>query len=155
YSFAHRPENRKRRYLERLAGKSYQQHLLDRDVADGLDFELDGYTSCTLAALREWASYRVTVMDVQLESVMADFDGVLLRIFDHFGFSVEQSLAALEVARTEDIRRMDDASLAMRPQVHSRVLSKWNSILSADQVARFEADYGDLIRELGYELTVM
>ncbi len=93
------------------------------------------------------------VMDVKLEAVMADFDNAMLRIFDHFGFTVAQSLSALEVARSEDIQRMDDATLAMRPQVHSRVLSKWSDVLSATQVAGFEAEYGDLIRELGYELS--
>ena len=155
YSFAHRPEDWKRRYLDRLNGKSYQQHLLDRDVAEGLDFELDGYTSCTLDAMREWTSYRLPVMDVKLEAVMADFDGTMLRIFDHFGFTVEQSLAALDVARSEDIRRMDEVTRAMRPQVHSRVLTKYGDVLSAAQVAGFEAGYGDLIRELGYGLVEM
>jgi hypothetical protein len=155
YSFAHRAEDWKCQYLERLNGKSYQQHLLDRDAAQGLDFELDGYTGCTLAAMREWPSYRLAVMDVKLESVMANFDGAMLRIFDHFDFTMEQSLVALDVARSEDIRRRDEATLATRPQVHSRVLSKWNNVLSAGQVAGFEADYGDLIRELGYELTAM
>lgn len=152
HSFAHRPEDWKCRYLERLNGKSYQRHLLDREVAEGLEFELDGYTSCTLAAMREWTSYGLAVMDVKLEAVMANFDHAMLRIFDHFGFSVEQSLTALDVARSEDIRRMDEATLAMRPQVHSRVISKWHDFLSAAQVAGFEAGYGDLIRELGYEL---
>ena len=155
FSFAHRPEGWKRRYLERLNGKSYQQNLLDLEVAGGLDFELAGYTSCTFAAMREWASYGLQVMDVKLEAVMANFDDAMLRIFDHFGFTVAQSLTALEVARSEDVRRMDEAALAMRPQVHSRVISKWHDFLSADQVAEFEADHGDLVRELGYEPAVM
>ena len=155
YSFAHRPEDWKRRYLDRLNGKSYQQHLLDLDVSEGLQFELDGYTGCTLAAMREWTSYAVAAMDVKLEAVMADFDGAMLRIFDYFGFTVEQSLAALNVARSEDIRRMDEATLAMRPQVHSRVLSKWSDVLSAAQVVGLETSYGDLIRDLGYQLATM
>lgn len=155
YSFAHWPEDWKRRYLDRLNGKSYQQNLLDRDVAEGLAFELDGYTGCTLAAMREWPSYGLPAMDVKLEAVMADFDSAMLRIFDYFGFTVAQSLAALDVARSEDIRRMDAATLALRPQVHSRVLSKWNDVLSAAQVASFEEGHGDLIRELGYDLGAM
>jgi hypothetical protein len=39
YSVAHRPEDWKRRYLERLNGQSYQANLLDRTVADGLSDE--------------------------------------------------------------------------------------------------------------------
>jgi hypothetical protein len=152
YSFAHLPEDWKRQYLDCLKGKSYQQNLLDRDEADGLEFELNGYTRCTLAAMREWTSYGLQVMDVKLEAVMANFDGAMLRIFGHFGFTAEQSLIALDVARSEDIRRMDDATLATRPQVHSRVISKWSKVLSPAQIAGFEAGYGDLIRDSGYEL---
>jgi hypothetical protein len=55
------------------------------------------------------------------------------------------------VARTEDIRRMDDAAIADRPQITSRTISKWREVLSAAQVARFEARYGDLIRVVGYK----
>ncbi len=140
HSVVHRAEDWKRSYLERLKGKSYQQHLLDRDMQDGLDFERDGYTSWTLDAMRKWNSYEIAAADMKLEAVTANFDGVMLRIFDHFGFTAEQSLAALDVARSEDINRMDEATLALRPQVHSRVISKWSDLLhQAAQVARFEA----------------
>lgn len=152
YSFAHWPEDWKRHYLERLSGKSYQQNLLDRSLADGLDFELDGYTGCTLATMREWKLNGADALDVKLEDVMADFDGAMRHIFDHFGFTADQSQAALEVARSEDVRRMDDAAIAERPQIHSRTTSKWRDVLSATQIARFEERHGDLIRELGYEL---
>lgn len=150
YSVAHWPDAWKRRYLERLDGRSYQSNLLCRSLAEGLDFELAGYTGCTLSTMREWALNGVDALDVRLEDVMADFDGAMLRIFDHFGFSLDQSRAALEVARSEDIRRMDDATIAERPQIQSRTISKWRNVLSAAQVAGFEERYGDLIRELGY-----
>jgi hypothetical protein len=152
HSFAHRPEDWKRHYLERLNGRSYQQNLLDRSQAEGLDFELEGYTDCTLAAMREWGANGVDALDVRLEDVMADFDGSMLRIFDHFGLAGEQAQAALEVARSEDINRMDDAGIVARPQIHSRVISKWRDILTGERIARFETLHGDLIRDLGYEL---
>jgi hypothetical protein len=47
---------------------------------------------------------------------------------------------------------MDEAAIARRPQIHSRVISKWREVLSADQVAGFEEAYGELISGLGYEL---
>jgi hypothetical protein len=133
-----------------LGGKSYQRNLLGRSVAEGLDFELEGYTGCTLAAMREWDEYGPAALDVKLEDLMADFDGTILRIFDHFGFTEEQSRAALDVARSEDLRRMDEATIAARPQIHSRTISRWRDILPADQIARFEASHRDLIRRLGY-----
>jgi len=153
HAFAHRSEDWKRSYLERLGGKSYQQHLLDRSRDEGLEFELDGYTGCTIAAMRDWAANGAEALDVKLEDVMADFDGSMSRIFGHFGFTHAQALAALEVAGTEDVRRMDDATIATRPQIHSRTISKWRDILSAEQIAGFEASHGDLIRELGYALS--
>jgi hypothetical protein len=152
YSVAHWPEDWKRRYLERLNGQSYQQNLASRSLADGLDFELDGYTGCTMATMRQWKLNGADTLDVRLEVLMADFDGEMLRIFDHFGFTAAQSQAALEVARSEDVRRMDEAAMGARPQIYSRTLSKWRDILPAAQIARFEARHGDLIRELGYEL---
>jgi hypothetical protein len=152
YSFAHRPEDWKRDYLERLGGKSYRQNLLDRSLTDGLDFELAGYTGCTLEAMRDWELAGADATDVKLEDVMADFDGAMLGIFSHFGFTPEQSKAALEVARSEDVNRMDGAAIASRPQIHSRTISKWRDILSPVRIARFEALYGDLILALGYDL---
>jgi hypothetical protein len=152
HSFAHWPEDWKRRYLERLNGKSYQRNLLERSMVEGLDFELEGYTGCTLAAMREWRLNGADALDVKLEDVMADFDGAMRRIFDHFGFTAEQSEAALEVARSEDVHRMDEATVATRPQIHSRTISKWRNALLPEQVARFEASNAGLILELDYEL---
>jgi hypothetical protein len=153
YSVAHWPEDWKRRYLERLGGRSYQQNLLNRSLADGLDFELEGYTGCTLATMREWTLNGADALDVKLEDVMADFDGAMLRIFAHFGFTAGQSQAALDVARSEDVRRMDDVAIGERPQIQSRTISKWRDVLPAAQIARFEESYGDLIRTLGYQPT--
>jgi hypothetical protein len=152
HSVAHWPEAWKRQYLQRLDGRSYQQNLRDRSPAAGLDFELAGYTGWTLTTMREWTLNGLDALDVKLEDVMADFDGTMLRIFDHFGFTTAQSEAALEVARTEDVRRMDDRAMAQRPQIHSRTISKWREMLSPAQIADFEAAHGDLIRAFGYEL---
>jgi hypothetical protein len=153
YAFAHWSEDWKRGYLERLGGNSYQRNLLDRSFVEGLEFELDGYTGCTLASMREWDENVAAAVDVRLEDLMADFDGMMLRIFDHFGFKEGQKRAALNVARSEDVRRMDEAAIAARPQIHSRAISKWRNILSSDQIVKFEASHGDLIRRLGYEPT--
>jgi hypothetical protein len=152
YSVAHWPEDWKRRYLERLGGRSYQQNLRDCSLADGLDFELEGYTGWTLKTMREWPLNATNALAVRLEDVMADFDAAMLRIFDYFGFTAAQTQAALEVARSEDVRRMDSVAIAERPQIHTRAISKWREVLSVAQIARFEEAHGDLICALGYEL---
>jgi hypothetical protein len=151
HSVAHWSDDWKRHYLGRLNGRSYQANLLGRSREAGLDFELAGYTGWTLAAMRDWKLNGADALDIRLEDVMADFDGAMLRIFDHFGFTAGQTRSALEEARSEDIRRMDDFTVAERPQIHSRTISKWRGVLSAAQSARFEERYGDVIRALGYE----
>jgi hypothetical protein len=76
-----------------------------------------------IATMREWKLNRPDALDVKLADVMADIDGAMLRIFDHFGFPADRCQAALEVARAEDIRRMDHAAIAERPQIDSRTFS--------------------------------
>ncbi|MDB5398325.1 MAG: hypothetical protein JWQ55_343 [Rhodopila sp.] len=151
HSVEHWPDDWKRDYLEQLNGQSYQQNLLDLSLMEGLEFELEGYTGWTFATMREWTLNGADALDVKLEDVMVDFDGAMRRIFDHFGFSPDQIEAALEVARSEDVGRMDDAAIADRPQINSRTISKWREVLSPEQIARFEERYGDLIRAFGYE----
>jgi hypothetical protein len=153
HSIAHWPEDWKRRYIERLNGRSYQANLLERPREEGLAFELENYTGWTLKTMRDWPLSRADALDVKLEDVMADFDGAMLRIFNHFGLTTEQSQAALDVARSEDMRRMDDSAIAERPQITSRAISKWRDALSLEQVADFESAHGDLIHALGYKLT--
>jgi hypothetical protein len=152
FSMLHRPERWKRGWLARLNGRSYQQNLGERDQAAGLAFELEGYTGCTLAAMRAWRPLPGT-LDVRLEDIAADFDAVLARVFQHLGFTGEECACALEIAAAEDINRMDDTALAANPHIHSRTLSKWRETLSAEQLRQFERQYGDLVTGLGYDLS--
>jgi hypothetical protein len=151
-SFQHRPERWKREWLARLDGKSYQQNLLVRDQDAGLQFELEGYTACTLDAMRGWRLLGPEVLQVKLEDVMANFDTCMLAIFRHLGFTAAECDTAVQIAATEDVNRMDDAALAANTHIHSRTISKWRNVLSPSQVAAFERRYGDLIRGLGYDI---
>jgi hypothetical protein len=151
HSVAHRPEEWKRDFFRRLNGKTYQQNLLDRPREDGLQFELDGYTGWTMDAMRHWPRMKIDSLDLRLEDAMSDFDTCMLRIFKHFGFSKNQCAAALSVAKHEDVRRMDEAEMARRPQISSRSISKWREFLDQDQIISFESSYGDLIATLGYD----
>lgn len=151
FSMQHRPERWKRKWLERLNGKSYQQNLLDRDQAAGLAFELDGYTGCTLDAMRAWRPDSA-VLDIQLEDLSANYDATMRRVFQHFGFRPQECETAVALAADDDVSRMDDAAIAANTHIHSRTLSKWRTVLSPDQVRAFEQRHGDLVRSLGYEL---
>ncbi len=153
YSFQHYPESWKGAYLAWLGGKSYQRNLLERDQAAGLAFELAGYTGCTLSAMRGWRLTTDDVLDVQLEAVTRDFDGVLRAIFLHLGFNEAECEQAIALAAPHDIARMSDDVVARNPHIHSRTLSKWRDFLSAAQLGEFERRYGDLIVNLGYRLS--
>ena len=152
FSMQHRPERWKRAWLSRLKGKSYQQNLLERDQAEGLAFELDGYTSGTLAAMQAWQPL-LGVLDVKLEDIARDYEGTMRSVFRHLSFSGAELETAVQLVADEDINRMDDAVLAANPHIHSRTLSKWRMLLSDMQVYNFEQRYGRLLLSLGYELS--
>ncbi|HSU04850.1 MAG TPA: hypothetical protein VLI93_04700 [Acetobacteraceae bacterium] len=90
---------------------------------------------------------------MKLEEVMTDFDSCMLAIFRHLGFTPAECDIAVPIAATEDVSRMDDATLAANTHVHSRVVSKWRDVLSPEQVVGFEHRYGDVINALGYANT--
>ncbi len=138
------PEPRKRAWLARLNGQSYQQNLRNRDRDAGLAFELDGYTGCTLEAMRAW-SPMPGVLDVKLEAIHQTFDKTMRGVFCHLGLSDADAETAVALAATEDVNRMTDAAIAASPQLHGRALSKWREVLSEAQVAIFEQRYGDLL----------
>lgn len=150
FSMQHRPERWKRGWLSRLNGRSYQQNLLDRCQADGLAFELDGYTGCTLAAMQAWRPLP-DVLDVKLEDIARSFDSSMRQLLLHLGFNPEECEHAIGVAATEDVNRMDDATLAANSHIHSRTLSKWRALLSDAQAQGFEQRYRGLLLSLGYE----
>jgi hypothetical protein len=153
YSVEHYPESLKGAYLAWLDGKSYQDNLLGRDREAGLAFELAGYTGCTLDAMRSWKLATPDLLQVQLETVMGDFDGALGTIFEHVGFSDGECAQAVELARPHDVARMSDGAVAENRHIHSRTISKWRDFLSAAEIDEFERRYGNLIVDLGYCLS--
>jgi hypothetical protein len=153
FSFQHYPEEWKQNYLTRLRGVSYQQNLLCRSQEDALNFELEGYTGCTLEAMRAWRLQGRDIIDVKLEDIVENFDDTMRIIFSHLGFQGSECDLAVRLAGSEDMARMDDATLARNPHIHSRQMSKWRDTLSPAQVATFEQRYGSLITSLGYTQT--
>jgi hypothetical protein len=150
YSFQHRSEEWKRAWLVRLGGKSYQRNLRELKRDDGLKFELDGYTDCTLAAMRDWCLIGQEVLNVKLEDIMRDFDGWMRTIFCHLRFSDVECRIAIGLAAEQDIRRMSDEDVEANEFVHSRQISKWSEMLTPAQVREFQRRHGDLITSLEY-----
>jgi len=149
YSQQHRSEEWKRAYLLGLNGLSYQRNLLSKDRDSGLAFEMDRYADWTMQAMLAWKPDPDTI-DVKIEDFMADFDGTLALILRHFGIREFDIPAALAAAASEDIARMSDAQIAANPNIHSRSISKWRTMLTLRQIEQFEALYGEAIARLGY-----
>jgi hypothetical protein len=152
FSVRHRPERWKRTYLTGLGGRSYQQNLLERERNEGLRFELERYTAWTLEAMRAWRLNNPAVLEVKLEDIAQEFDACMRAIFHHLGLTEAECAVALKLAARQDIARMADRDIVTNQHIHSRAISKWRSVLSADQVADFERRHGDLIDSLGYTL---
>jgi hypothetical protein len=153
FSCEHRRERWKRDYLAGLGGKSYRQNLLERDRDEGLRFELDRYTAWTLESMRDWPLRQPEVMEVKLEEIAAAFDRTMRRIFAHLGFAEPELDEVVRLAATDDVARMDDATVAANPHIYSRQLSKWREFLTSEQVRLIEGRYGDVIQRLGYPLS--
>jgi hypothetical protein len=152
FSQQHRSEEWKRSYLESLNGVSYQKNLLRRDNDAGLAFEMDHYADWTVKAMASWQPDAATI-DIKLEDFMADFDGTLVTILQHFGMSEIDIPSVLKAAASADINRMSEARININPHIHSRSISKWRNMLTSKQIATFEERYGDAIRALGYPLS--
>jgi tetratricopeptide (TPR) repeat protein len=154
HSMIHRSESWKQKFLARLDRKSYQRNLLDRNLEDGLQFELEGYTGNTLDTMCRWPLKGFSeVLQIKLEDIVCGFDNSMQTIFHHFGFSEGESRAVLGVIRAEDINRMTDAEIAANTHIRSRNISKWRQFLTVRQVSAFERLYGDLVVDLGYDLS--
>jgi hypothetical protein len=149
YSQHYRSEEWKRAYLVGLNGLSYQRNLLSKDRDSGLDFEMNRYTDWTIEAMLAWKPDPDTI-DVKIEDFMADFDGTLTLMLRHFGIREVDIPAALTALASEDIARMNDAEIAANPNIYSRSISKWRTMLTPKQIQHFEARYAAAIGRLGY-----
>ncbi|MBC7634695.1 MAG: sulfotransferase domain-containing protein [Acetobacteraceae bacterium] len=151
FSVIHKRERWKRDYLRSLAGKSYQQNLLDRDTASGLAFELANYTGQTLDAMIAWEHQGPALLQLKMEDFVTDFDGTLRRAYRHLGLEGPACEALIAQCAADDVARMSDTVITANHHIHSRKLSKWRDFLTAEQVQTFEDRYGGLITGLGYQ----
>ena len=149
HSQDYRPEIWKRAYLQSLGARSYQQNLLNLSRPEGLAFELRGYAGWTIESIFRWQSHPA-VIDVAMERVSTDFDGAMLDIFTHLGFSGDELRQAVALAAAEDVARMTDGQIAANPHIHSRQLSKWRSILDDADLERYAARFEGVAGSLGY-----
>jgi hypothetical protein len=149
YSQEHRSETWKQDYLGGLDGRSYQENLLALDVDAGLAFEEERYADWTAEAMTAWQPDERTI-DVQMESIAANFDASMKTIFSHLGFSGDRLADVIRISQSNDIARMSDEAVANNSHITSRDISLWQHYLPPEKRRRFEDQHGALIRSLGY-----
>ncbi len=132
-----RPEAWKRSFLQRLGRVSYRQNLLDRDLAQGLMFDLDGAAAATLQALGGWRRTGSHIMTVKLEALETEQTETLRRIFAHLDYSPRAQVLAVRA-----MSEVDAFTWARPPS--------WREVLTPELLQAFEARYGGLISALGY-----
>src|SRR5262249_21912920 len=102
YSQHHRSAEWKRTYLVGLNGLSYQRNLIWKERDSGLDFERNRYTDWTIEAMLAWKPDPDTI-DVKMEVFMADFDGTLTLMLQHFGIREADIPVIVAALASEDI----------------------------------------------------
>jgi hypothetical protein len=146
-----RSEEWKRAYLRSLDGKSYQENLKSRSEADGISFEIQGYSAWTIDRMLAWDYDDPNVIELRFEDVLANFDAEMRRMFVGLGLTGRWLERAVEIAATEDLGRMDRARLDTDPHIQSRGSSRWEQYFTDEHKAAFKERFGDAVVKLGYE----
>jgi hypothetical protein len=149
YSQEHRPEEWKRAYLDGLAGRSYQQHLLDCDVDRGLIFEMEHYAAWTTEQMLAWNYHDPRVLEVKLEDVTSGFDEAMHDIFGHLLLTSSQVARAQRIAQRHDLSRMPREDVAALSHVSAHQ-TDWREQLQPLHEAEYRARFGEAHSKLGY-----
>ncbi|MGA8261304.1 MAG: sulfotransferase domain-containing protein [Arenicellales bacterium] len=147
----HRPREWKVSYLKSLAGKSYQENLLQISQERGLMFEMDNHGAWTIESMMEWKYNMPNILEITFENLMNDYDGTLRRIFAHIGFSKSATDVGLKVAVRHDLGRKSPQEIENMPHVSSPRTTKWRRYFSVQHKEAFLDRFGDVLVQLGYE----
>ena len=147
----HRPEDWKNEYLRSLNGRSYQSNLQAMSQEEGILFEMDHYGSWTIAEMEAWNYSRPNTLELKFEDLMRSFERSFVSMFEHLGFSEEQTRAATAIAVVEDINKMTDKEIMMNNHISSRSTSKWSRYFTEDLKQAFKSRFPDTLQRLGYE----
>lgn len=139
---------------EELQGKSYQEYLNDLSEEEGIIFEMKNTSYKTIMEMYNWNYNDKNFINVHLESIMENYDKVILNIFKHLGFRHSFSFFCLKLVQIYDISRMSDATIQ---QNHHITNKKRNTKLYKDHFKKSHYELfselfpDDLFIKLGYE----
>ncbi len=151
YSQEHRPEAWKKAYLSSLGEKSYQENLLCRSEAEGINFEMNNYGSWTINSMRNWVYGNPKVLEVRFEDIMSEYDKTLKMIFDHFQFDQKTKNIAVSIARRHDIKRKSPGEISNIRHVSSVQTTRWKEYFNHQLKREFIAKFDSVLIGLEYE----
>jgi hypothetical protein len=147
----YKTENWKRLYVSSLGDLSYQENLKRMSQEDGILFEMHRYGSWTVEDMVRWDYSCVNVYEIKFETLMREFDGSFLSIFEHIGLTDSQIGLAREIAYVNDINKMTAKQISGHRHISSRDTSKWRQYFSDEVKNVFKNHFGDALQRLGYE----
>ena len=147
----HRPREWKVRYLNSLAGKSYQENLLQMSQERGLMFEMHNHGAWTIEGMMDWEYNMPNILEITFENLMNAYDDTFRRIFDHIGFSKSETDVSLKLATQHDLGRKSPEEIENMHHVSSPRATKWRKYFSPQHKEAFLDRFGDVLVQLGYE----
>lgn len=151
HSQKHRPEKWKKKYIQSLKGKSYQENLQNLDLEEGIIFEMTHYAGWTIEEMLKWDYGDLRFLEIKFEDIIKNYDLTFEKILDWCGFTDRERDAILRKISRFDIARMSDKQISVNDHIHGRETGKWRQHFSPRHKKIFKELFGDAVVVLGYE----
>lgn len=126
------------------SGLSFAQYLEALPEEEGLLAELE-YRRAHLESMAAWPEEHPRILVLRYEDVLGDEQQAFGRMFDHYGFSALERATAMFFVRRHALRRR-----SADPHVRNPSAGQWRRHFTPRVSSAFHAEYGALVRRLGY-----
>ena len=146
----HLEEVEKRKWIDLLDGRSYQENLLGRSQNQGLIFEMNGYARITIESMCAWLESE-DILIVRIEDLATNFDKTIAEIMEWVGLDRDSVQKEIDYAKKHDISRMTKEEISANSHISSPKLTKWRSYFDDEVLHNYHEMFGDAHAALGYE----
>lgn len=150
FSQVHLSHEEKKKYLEWLNGKSYQENISSLSQEEGLIFEMNGFAGRTIEGMVSWSTNQ-RVIEAKFEDITTEYDQMWIRIFSHLGFEGKALDRAMSIAKKHDIGRMSSDQISQNKHISTGKISKWKEFFSDEVAEKYSEHFGDAHKSLGYD----
>ena len=146
----HLPQDERKKWVDLLDGRSYQQNLLESGQEDGLIFEMKGYAKITIESMINWIE-EPGILTVRLEDFASDFESTISEIFDWIGLEEGIKQREIDLAKVHDISRMSDEQIRSDSHISGPEITKWKSYFNEELELIYCDLFGEAHKKLGYQ----